>query len=248
MYRGKKISITIPVYNEENHIEEVIQNIPDIVDFIIIVDDASSDKSWEKISKFKDERIHTIRHEVNQGVGKSTLDGHNLAIKLGSDILVRIDGDCQMDLNYLEPLITPLFDDDIHFTKGNRLKQKKMRQGMPKFRLFGNLILTKMTQIMTGYYQISDPQNGYTAIKAEIFKKLNQKKIKTDYIYENSILFELSEINANIVEVDMHSKYGKETSSIIYPKFIVSMITYFLVCLVRRFIRGLKRVFRVKKK
>ena len=234
MYRNRKISITIPVFNEELFIKDVISNLPEFIDHIIIVDDASSDNSWKKINELKDNRIIKLQHEYNQGIGKSTITGHQKAIELGAEFLVRIDGDHQMDSKHLIPLLKPLFDENIHFAKGNRLRKKAMRESMPKFRLIGNIILSKMTQITTGYKHVSDPQNGYTAIKSDVFELLNKDKLKPNYLYENSILFELSQIGSNIKEVDMQSKYGNEKSSIKYHKFIFSMISYSFNCLMRK--------------
>lgn len=249
MFKGKKVSITIPVFNEGRFIQKVLSNIPDIVDYIVVVDDASTDNSWKQINQVNDSRIFKIKNNKNQGVGKSTLDGHQKGVELDADFLVRIDGDHQMDMDYLIPLLEPLLENNVHFTKGNRLRKKEMRKDMPKFRFFGNVILSKMTQYMTGYRNISDPQNGYTAIKKEVFKLLKKERIKLNYIYENSVLFELSELNANIREIDMYSKYGEETSSIKYTKFITSMFSYMIVCIIRKFRKSLSKLFgRAKKK
>lgn len=248
MFQGMKVSITIPVYNEEHFIGDLLSDIPEIIDYIVVVDDASTDNSWEIIKSFQDSRIYRIRHEENQGVGKSTLAGHNKGVELNADFLVRIDGDYQMDLDYLVPLLEPLMENNIHFTKGNRLRIKEMRGEMPRFRLFGNLILSLLIRFMTGYHNISDPQNGYTAIKKDVYMRLNRKRIKTCFVYENSILFELSELGANIKEIDMHSKYREETSSIIYSKFIWSMLSYMIVCILRRFRRGIRKFIHRKQK
>ncbi|MHA1224083.1 MAG: glycosyltransferase family 2 protein [Candidatus Heimdallarchaeaceae archaeon] len=226
MYEGKKVSITIPVYNESKHIQEVIENIPNYIDFIVVIDDASTDNTLRILNDINEKRLYIIKHDRNQGVGKSTLDGHNLGVEMGADILIRSDGDGQMDMSNLPKLIDPLIFDDIDYTKGNRMASKSLYKCMPKIRVLGNRILTFMTRAATGYWKLQDSQNGFTAIKVETYNLLRQKHIKNDYRFENSMLYELSLVKAKIKEVDMPAIYGDEKSSIRLATFIPKMLIF----------------------
>jgi len=227
MYKSKKISITLPVLNEEKHIAKVVRKIPSFVDYIIIINDGSTDNTLSIIENLNDSRIHLINHEYNLGVGKSTIEGHLFAIELGSDILVRIDGDGQMDSSLLTLLLDPHFDENVQFTKGDRISMKENRKLMPIKRLIGNKILSFLTRIITGYWKLSDSQNGYTALQSKVFKSFNLARLKHDYIFENSVLFELSLVGAKIKDIEMKSVYEYEISSIKMMKFIISMIKFF---------------------
>ncbi|UJG41534.1 MAG: glycosyltransferase family 2 protein [Candidatus Heimdallarchaeum aukensis] len=243
MYKNKKICLVIPVYNEEDHIEEVIKEIPEFIDFIIVIDDKSTDNTLKILKNIKEERLHIIVHETNQGVGKSTVNGFLLGEELGADIFVRIDGDGQMKAELLPKFLDPLIDEDYDFAKGNRMSNKKLREQMPKYRFIGNKILTWITKITTGYWNVNDAQNGYTAMKKETFKKIRHEKLNAGYTFENSMLFELSLINAKIKEIEMKAIYQNESSSIKLRNFIPSMILYQLSLIPRRIFYKMKNVF-----
>jgi len=227
MFDNSRIAVTIPVFNEESHIKDVIEAIPNYVDYIIVVDDCSSDNSFKQLLNINDSRLFILRHKKNKGVGKSTIDGYLFGIFLGADILVRIDGDGQMNPKLIKEFIKPIINENYDFTKGNRLYSKKHRMQMPKLRLIGNLILTWMTKIISGNYTIMDSQNGFIAIKAECFRKLHLGKLRYGYVFENSVLFQLSLINARIKDIPMKAKYGDEISHIKLYKFIPAMIIFF---------------------
>jgi glycosyltransferase involved in cell wall biosynthesis len=218
--------MTIPVFNESKHIEQVLEDIPSFVDYVIIVDDASTDDTLEKLELYKYDKLIIIKHETNKGVGQSTIDGHNLGVKLGADILVRSDGDGQMNMEFLVSLINPIIEDGIEFAKGNRMSSKEMHKEMSILRLVGNTILTYMTKITTGYWNLRDAQNGFTAIKRDTFLRIKQKSLRKDYRFENSVLFELSLLDSKIVEVDIPAIYIDEVSGINLFTFIPKMITY----------------------
>ena len=240
MYYNKKISVTIPVFNEENHIQEVLEQIPSYVDYIVVVDDASSDNTYEKIQTHNDKRVHIIEHKENMGVGKSTVDGHILGIELGADILVRVDGDNQMDTDNLPRLLEPLITDSIDYTKGNRLCSKECWKDMPKFRLLGNFLLTYINRILIGCNKIQDPQNGFTAIKTETFNKIKVENLKNNFLFENSMLLELHLIKANMINIDIKANYGDETSHLKVGKFILGMFKFMFECFYKR-IRNIRK-------
>jgi len=246
MYKNKKISVCIAAYNEEKHIKSVIENVPDYVDLIVVVNDASTDSTSKILNSLSNPKLHILNNESNKGVGKSTVLGFLHGIKLGADILVKCDGDGQMDFKYLPELLNPLIDENYDFTKGNRFYNKNLFKNMPKSRIIGNRILTFITKITTGYFKINDSQNGFLAIKAEVFKKLRINKIHNRYIFENSLLFELNLIKAKIKEIPMKAIYGSEESHIKLNSFIPEMILFQLSLIPKRTIYYLRKAKRNK--
>ncbi len=244
MFNGLRIAVTIPVFNEELHIEDVIKTIPGYVDFIVVVDDCSTDNSFNKLLNINDNRLFILRHKKNKGVGKSTIDGHLFGVFLGADILVRIDGDGQMDPKLIKEFVKPIIADNYDFTKGNRLFSKEHRKQMPKLRLIGNFILTWITRILSGNHAIMDSQNGFTAIKSNCFRKLHLDKLRYGYVFENSVLFQLCLINAKIKDIPMKAKYGNETSHIKLCKFIPAMIFFCLDSFFYELKIRIKRLFK----
>ncbi|MHA1401650.1 MAG: glycosyltransferase family 2 protein [Candidatus Heimdallarchaeaceae archaeon] len=234
MYKDKKISVTIPVYNESKFIQAVIRSVPEFIDYIVVVNDASTDRTQEILENIRDSRLSVIQHEKNEGVGKSTIDGHLEGIKLGADILVRADGDGQIDMKYIKDLIIPLIEEDVDFTKGNRLSSKMYYRDMPFIRYIGNKILTFLTRLSTGYWFLQDSQNGLSAITTKIFCKIPLTNLQKGYLFENSYLVELSKIGAKIKEIDMFAIYGDEKSSINMCKFIPKMIFFQLSCIIKK--------------
>ncbi|OYT26497.1 MAG: hypothetical protein B6U97_03710 [Candidatus Altiarchaeales archaeon ex4484_96] len=176
MYKDNKIAVVVPAYNEKKLIRRVLDTIPFFVDWIIVVDDASTDDTGRVAEFSPDSRVTVIRHEVNRGVGGAIITGHKKALKLGADISVVMAGDAQMNPKFLPNLIDPLIEEAYDYTKGNRFLTNESVHEMPKTRVLGNIMLTFFTKLASGYWNIFDPQNGYTAIKANILKNLNHSQ------------------------------------------------------------------------
>jgi glycosyltransferase involved in cell wall biosynthesis len=226
-----KIGVIIPAYRVERQIATVISSIPGWVDEIIVVNDASPDATGEKIRTISDPRLHVLTHTRNQGVGGAMLTGYDYALKQGLDIMVKVDGDGQMDLAYLSFLINPILHENADYTKGNRFLDSVALKKMPFLRKLGNLALTFMTKLASGYWNIFDPTNGYTAISAEKLRSLDPKLVSKDYFFETSMLCELRKVNAVVEDIPIPAIYQDEVSSLkIYREFFV-----FLVNLVARF-------------
>src|SRR5262245_365972 len=154
----------MPAYNEQKLISRAIRSVPDFVDHIVVVDDRSTDATSERALATGDPRLKLIRHDVNTGVGGAICDGHNEVLKLGCDVSVVMAGDAQMDPDYLPTLLAPIADGSALFTKANRFFSRDSYRGMPALRIFGNVVLSFMTKLASGYWHLFDPQNGYTAI------------------------------------------------------------------------------------
>ena len=212
--KDARIAVVIPAYRVENHIARVLAGIPDWVSHIIVVNDASPDGTAAVLKKSTDPRLHVIHHEKNQGVGGAMLSGYAKAMELGAEIFVKVDGDDQMDPAYLPALIHPVLTGAADYAKGNRFLHTTALQKMPFLRRLGNVGLTLFTKIASGYWDIFDPTNGYTALGRTAYSMLPLEKIYKDYFFESNMLLELRRIQAVIKDVPIPSRYGDEKSSL----------------------------------
>lgn len=225
----------MPAYNEAAHVGDVVRTMPEFVDDIVVVDDCSSDGTSEAALAPNDPRLTLIRHDPNQGLGGSLVDAHKKALELGGDIMVVMAGDGQMDPAYLPDLLRPILEDGYDFTKGNRFFGLGSYAGMPGYRVFGNVALTFMTKVATGYWDMFDPQNGYTATTRHASERIDWDRIVRDYSFENDVLAELGIMRARIRDVDIPAVYGEEISGIKLRKVIPSLVRTLWKALWRRF-------------
>lgn len=213
MYRDNRIGVVIPAYNVETHLRKVIESLPEFVDRIVLVDDASKDGTYAVATSLAHPRLRTIRHKVNQGVGGAVISGYKEAIADGVDVIVKMDGDGQMDPKYLVPLIEPLIDEGYGYSKGNRFLDGCALRTMPWHRLVGNFGLTFLTKLSSGYWQLFDPQNGYTAIKQDVLSSVDLDRISKRFFFENDMLIHLNVFNCRVTDVPIPATYGDERSS-----------------------------------
>lgn len=224
MYKGKKIAVVVPAYNERDFIARVIETIPDFVDRIYAVNDASTDDTGLILNKIAEriERLTVIHHEKNGGVGAAIISGHKMALKDEMDVVAIMAGDGQMDPAILDKIIDPVVEGRADFAKGDRLSVPHHRKSMSAWRTFGNFILTYLTKIASGYWYMVDPQNGYTAISREFLQKLDLDNIEKGFAFENDLLVKLNILGARLVDVPHPAIYGQEHSKIRYHKYIVN--------------------------
>jgi len=222
MYKGHRVAVVVPAYNEEELIGETLTSIPEYVDRIYVVDDCSTDMTPEVIVAHaeKDRRIVPIRHERNKGVGGAIVSGYKRALEDGMDIAVVMAGDNQMDGEYLPSLLDPIVEGRAEYTKGNRLMSPEYRSGMSKWRFLGNSMLTLLTKIASGYWHLMDPQNGYAAISKSALERISLGSIYPWYGYCNDLLVKLNVYGFRVVDVVMPARYGRERSKIRYGKYI----------------------------
>jgi glycosyltransferase involved in cell wall biosynthesis len=187
---------------------------PSFVDHIIVVDDCSTDGTSEAASAENDARLVLLRHDVNRGLGATLIDAHKEAMRLGADVSVVMAGDAQMDPRYLPALLDPIVENGYDFTKGNRFFSTKSWQGMPRHRIIGNVLLTFLTKVATGYWNIFDPQNGYTAIASEAQREIDWDAVARDYSFENDVLAHLWLNARRVKDVNIPAVYGEEVSDI----------------------------------
>ncbi len=232
MYKEKKVAVVVPAYNEEHFIGQVIDSIPAFVDQIIVVDDGSSDRTYDHVKELSNSRIVLLRNSTNQGVGRSTINGYRKALELGSDIVVKVDADGQMPLDHLPNLLDAIVDEGYDYVKGNRFLESAPLKQMPKLRLLGNIVLTFLTKLASGYWHIFDPQNGFTAIHARCLRAIDLGQVHKRYFFENDMLVQLNIHNFRVKDVSMPAIYGQERSGI----RITSTFITFPWLLLRRFL------------
>lgn len=229
------IAIVIPLYRAEKHIGAVLRGIPAYISHIVIVDDCSPDQSAEIVKNCSDARICLISHQTNQGVGGAVLTGYKKALELGAEIIVKMDSDDQMDPAYLLPLLAPILAGQADYTKGNRFLHINELQNMPFARRMGNAGLSFLTKAASGYWNIFDPTNGYTAIHSSVTSLLETKKIHKRYFFESNMLIELGIIRAVIQDIHIPARYQDETSSLSEWKVLFEFPPLLLAGFMRRF-------------
>ena len=230
------ITVVIPCYNVAKHIKDVICNIPDSISYIIAVNDCSKDDTESILLKLANEnkKIIYIRHEVNQGVGGAMITGYKRSMELNADITIKMDGDGQMDAAYIPALIKPLLEDKADFAKGNRFRDLKALQAMPLSRRIGNLGLSFIIKAASGYWNVFDPTNGFTAIKNETLKSMNFSRIHKRYYFETSVLIELYYANAVVNDIPMKARYGDEVSGLSRTKTLFQFPPKLFIAFIRR--------------
>ncbi len=233
-----KQAIVIPCYRVAAQIEQVIRDIPEQVSWIVAVDDASPDDTGRILAHLAktDPRIEILTHTQNQGVGGAMLSGYARALELGAEIIIKIDGDGQMDMRYLADLIRPIADGKADFTKGNRFRDLNALRSMPLGRRIGNLGLSFLIKAASGYWNIFDPTNGFTAIHADTMKNIDVRKIHRRYFFESSLLIELYHANAVLQDVPMKARYQDEVSGLSVTRSLFEFPPKLFTAFIRRII------------
>ena len=216
------IVAVVPCYRVEREIQSVLQEVPSYIEHIVVVDDASPDSTRDLVtaSAKVDSRILLIRHPSNLGVGGAMITGYKKALELGAQVVVKIDGDGQMDVDHLPVLLRPLIEGTADYTKGNRFRDFKSLQQMPFIRRVGNMGLAFLAKAATGYWNLFDPTNGFNAIRSEVLTQLPLDKIDHTYYFETSMLANLYLIGAVVKDVPMPARYKGEVSSLLIHRIL----------------------------
>ena len=232
-----RIAVVIPCFKVKAHILNVISNIDPAIWKIYVIDDFCPEGSGDFVEQHvKNEQICVLRHSINLGVGAAVMTGYKRAIEDGAELIVKIDGDGQMDPSFIFKFVNPIIAGEADYTKGNRFFNLDEIRSMPKLRLFGNAMLSFMNKFSSGYWNIFDPTNGYTAIHSEVAKRLPFDKISRRYFFETDILFRLNLMRAVVIDIPIDAKYGNEVSNL----KIHSIVGEFFYKHVRNFV---KRIF-----
>lgn len=221
MYKNHKIAVVVPAYNEESLIVETLTGIPDLVDAIFVVNDASKDRTRSLIEerRERDPRVVLIDHERNMGLGQSLIDGYVESARSDCDITAVMAGDNQMHPADLPALLDRLIDEGFDYVKGNRLLHENV-DFMPRYRFIGNAALTILTKFATGYYSLMDPQCGYTAITNHALRNIPIRRMTRGYGYNADILTMLNIRGCHVADVEVRPVYGRERSKIKLWKYI----------------------------
>jgi dolichol-phosphate mannosyltransferase len=209
------VCVVIPAFRVSRQILRLLSEIGPEVRSIIVVDDKCPESSGELVlSDCHDPRVQVLFHQENKGVGGAVKTGYLRALEIGADIIVKLDGDGQMDPKILPRLIEPLIQGYADYSKGNRFTEVDFVRSMPKKRILGNLVLSFMSKLSTGYWRTFDPNNGYTAITSRALHKIPLSKIDNRYFFESDMLFRLNIVRVNVIDVPMPAIYENEVSSL----------------------------------
>jgi dolichol-phosphate mannosyltransferase len=221
----RRIVVVVPCYRVVPAVLEVLGRIGPEIERIYCIDDACPVGSGRHIQEHcRDPRVKVVRHERNQGVGGATITGFKLALQDGADIVVKLDGDGQMDPALIPRLINPILAGRADYCKGNRFFNMESVHAMPWGRLAGNAALSFVSKLSSGYWNIFDPTNGYLAIHARALAELPLDKIHRGYFFESDLLFRLNIVSAVVEDVPMNAKYGAEHSNLRVSRILVPFL------------------------
>lgn len=231
-----KIAAILPSYRAKDHIHRVLSDIPDVVTHIIVVDDCCPDRTGDYVLKeINDHRITVLFHEKNLGVGGATVTGYKYALSIGADIIIKIDSDGQMDPKLIPRFATLIGNGECDYAKGNRFYSLEYLWRMPRIRKIGNALLSFLTKLSSGYWDIMDPTNGFIAIHSKVLQLIPLDKLEKRFLFETDMLFRLNIIRASVRDVPMEAIYGEEKSNL----KIFDAIPEFLLGNAKRFTKRL---------
>jgi glycosyltransferase involved in cell wall biosynthesis len=220
-----RIAVVIPCYRVSRHVLDLIEHIGPEVGLIIVVDDACPEGSGQLVeAEANDARVRVLHHQVNQGVGGAVITGYKAARDAGASVIVKLDGDGQMNPALITRFVQPIISGHADYTKGNRFYNVKDLRNMPRFRIFGNAALSFMTKLSSGYWQVFDPTNGYTALSARLVDELPTDYIRKRYFFESDMLFWLGTLRASVIDIPISAIYADEVSGLkierVLPDFL----------------------------
>jgi glycosyltransferase involved in cell wall biosynthesis len=232
MYKNYRIAVIVPCYNEETLIERVLSTMPDYVDSMIVIDDASRDNTGKIIEQYqginKDKLVY-LRHAKNQGVGASIATGYVYARDNKFDVAVVMAGDAQMDPDDLPSILDPVVSGEVDYSKGNRLFTGQAWKMIPKVRYLGNSMLSLLTKIASGYWHIADSQSGYTAISLRALQTIDWSRMYKRYGQPNDLLVRLNIENFSVRDVPVKPVYGIGEKSGIKPIRMIPKLFWLLL-------------------
>lgn len=209
------LAVVIPCYGVRDHVLDVIARIGPEVRQVYVVDDACPQGTGAWVSeRCRDPRVRVLTHATNRGVGGAVMTGYAEALRNGAGVVVKIDGDGQMDPSLIPLFVAPILKGQADYTKGNRFYDLAQIGQMPAMRLVGNAMLSLMAKLSTGYWHLFDVTNGYTAIHAKVLRRLPLAKLSERYFFETDMLFRLNTVRAVVVDIPMDAVYGEETSNL----------------------------------
>jgi glycosyltransferase involved in cell wall biosynthesis len=232
-----RVWLVVPMFRVRDHILGVLGGVPPWVEGVVAVDDACPEESGALVAaNCLDPRVRVVHHQVNQGVGGAVLTGYRHAIAAGARIIVKVDGDGQMDLRQLPALVLPIASGRADYTKGTRFSSRSHIGGMPVMRVVGNSILSMMSKVSTGYWNIFDPTNGYCAIEARVAAIIVERNVARRYFFESDMLYHLGALRAVVQDVPMPAIYANETSNLNIRKIVLPFLGRHIRNTLKRFV------------
>ena len=217
-----KIHVVIPAYRVERHIVGLIGRIGPEIEKIWVIDDACPNGSGELVKKqVKDKRVSVIFNPENLGVGGAVVAGYKAALEAGAEVVVKLDGDGQMHPEDIATLVRPIELGEADYAKGNRFDSLDDLYLMPRIRIFGNAVLSLWSKLSSGYWGVTDPTNGFTAIHRAALAKIGLDKLSKRYFFESDMLFRLNIAGAVVEDVALPARYGDEKSNLKIRKVLV---------------------------
>jgi glycosyltransferase involved in cell wall biosynthesis len=229
MLEGKTVAVVVPAYDEEALVGTTIRGVPDFVDRIFVVDDASRDGTAEVARAVGDPRVEVLTHDRNAGVGGAIVTGYRRAVAEGIDVACVMAADNQMDPSDLERIVLPVARGEVDYAKANRLVSGQAWEVIPRSRYLGNAMLSFLTKIASGYWHIADSQSGYTAASREILEQLDLDRIYRGYGFPNDMLVHLNVWSARVRDVTARPVYGVGERSGIKIRKVVPRISWLLL-------------------
>jgi glycosyltransferase involved in cell wall biosynthesis len=214
MLEGARLFVVVPAYNEERLLAATLAGVPSFVDGIVVVDDASRDRTAEVARAAADQRIHVERHHVNRGVGAAIVTGYRVAITAGADLVAVMAGDAQMHPDDLARLASPVARGEVDYAKGDRLAHAEVRRIMPFGRRVAGRALSQLTRWAAGLPSLSDSQCGYTVIAASAVRRIDLDGLFPRYGYPNDLLGALARAGCSVRDVPVRPVYGDESSGV----------------------------------
>jgi glycosyltransferase involved in cell wall biosynthesis len=230
MYRDLSVAAVIPAFNEERAIARTIQAVPDLVDHIVVVDDASVDATAALAARCEGRSFEIVRHARNRGVGAAIVSGYRRALALELDVAVVMAGDGQMDPVDLPALLEPIAGGQADYAKGNRFLHPEVWRAMPRARLVGNVLLSAATKLTSGYWHVFDSQCGYTAITRHALESIALDRVFSRYGYPNDVLARLHVAGMRVADVPVRPVYGPHWKSGIKVHTVIYPVAFVLLC------------------
>lgn len=220
-----RVAVVIPCYRVKQHVLGVLAHIGPEVERVYVVDDACPEQTGSFVEAHcTDARVAVIRHAENKGVGGAVMTGYRAAWEDGMDVVVKVDGDGQMDPQLIPQFVAPIQSGYADYTKGNRFFDLEHIRRMPAHRIFGNAVLSMMSKLSTGYWQLFDTTNGFTALHTKLIPHVGMQKISERYFFETDLLFRLNILRAAVVDIPMHARYGQEVSNLVARKVMLEFL------------------------
>ncbi len=216
-----KVAVVIPAYKVRKHILTLLERVGPEVHLVVVVDDKCPEESGRHVlENCADPRVRVVFNERNLGVGGAVKNGYRAAMADGADIMVKLDGDGQMDPALIPDIVRPILERRADYVKGNRFDRLETLARMPTVRLIGNSALSLVNKVVSGYWQVMDPTNGFTALHRAAAERLPLDKIDNRYFFESDMLFRLGVARAVVEDMTMDAFYGDEQSSLRVSKVL----------------------------